>query len=50
LLADSQHAAAVPGVLKGIIDESGSASLDYFSSKKNVVQSDIKGLARRSGR
>jgi len=26
------------------------ASLDYFSSKKNVVQSDIKGLARRSGR
>jgi len=37
-------------VLKGIIDESGGASLDYFSSKKNVVQSDLKGLAKRSGR
>lgn len=37
-------------VLKGVIDESGDASLDYFSSKKHVVQSDLKGLAKRSGR
>lgn len=36
--------------LKGVIDESGDASLDYFSSKKNVVKSDLKGLARRGGR
>jgi hypothetical protein len=36
--------------LKGVIDELGDASLGYFSSKKNVMQSDLKGLARRSGR
>jgi hypothetical protein len=36
--------------LKGVIDESGDASLDYFSSKKNVVKGDLKGLARRGSR
>ena len=36
--------------LKRVIDESGDASLDYFSSKKNVVKGDLKGLARKSGK
>lgn len=36
--------------LRGIINESGDASLDYFSSKKNIVKGDLKGLARRGGR
>ena len=36
--------------LRGVIDESGDASLDYFSSKKNVVKGDLKGLARRGSR
>ncbi|MDI6720696.1 MAG: hypothetical protein QMD46_13920 [Methanomicrobiales archaeon] len=36
--------------LRGVINESGDASLDYFSSKKNVVKGDLKGLARQSGR
>ncbi len=36
--------------LRGIINESGDASLDYFSSKKNIVKGDLMGLARRGGR
>jgi hypothetical protein len=35
--------------LKGVIDESGDASLDYFSSKKNVVKGDLKGHTRQGG-
>lgn len=35
--------------LRGVIDESGDASLDYFSSKRNIVKGDLKGLARRGG-
>jgi len=48
--------AKVPGIgsasplRKGVIDESGDASRDYFSSKKNVVKGSLKGLARGGGR
>jgi len=35
--------------LKGVIDESVDASLDYFLSKKNVVKGDLKDHTRQGG-
>jgi len=45
-IIDMQQQCLVAETLKGVIDESGDASLDYFSLKKNVVRGDLKGLAR----
>ena len=48
-IVNTQQQCLEAEVLKRVVDESTDASLNYFGSKQNVMEVDLKALAKRGG-